>query len=503
MDTQRIPPFVAIVTSAERSCAAGTFRRVEEGRPPDVRDSLSELERRLLELERELRADALSDAGAARQGPSAARRAPHGEPPVQAEREPLAPRTATGTVEAPAPVASGPGDAAASPTWPPGPAAPAAPDVGPLVEETQRRVDSLRNSLDGLTGASDRLREVAQTVVEDHGRALVRLERATAQQRAQLPPTFDESAPQAPLTDVPVAEAPAVDESRVEEPPSEEPTTPDDVRDAPPPRRRRGWLWLLLGPLLIAAGVITALVLYGDDEQPATPTTTTLPGASARIALALDLGPDAQAFDTVPGTRDASDIGALADLCDGVVGAAVVVRAAADNAPPPCEGLVTVTDGSASALALAERAGRGRRSCVDAADVPTIAASRPDRTLTAARSRAVRRAETTARQRTRGAGLTAAERVGTIHTAAYEAGRRFDAQRRLRLLAVRARPGSACVVPGRDDVASGRYPLADRIELIATEATRALPAVERAAVVIDNMTSGPAPINATVVRRAR
>ena len=58
-------------------------------------------------------------------------------------------------------------------------------------------------------------------------------------------------------------------------------------------------------------------------------------------------------------------------------------------------------------------------------------------------------------------------------------------------------------MPGRDDVASGRYPLANRIELIATEATRALPAVERAAVVIDNMTSGPAPINATVVRRTR
>ena len=388
---------------------------MEEGRPPDVRDSLSELEQRLLELERELRADALSDAGAARKGSSAAHREPLGEPPVQAEREPLTPGAATGTVETPAPVTSGRGDVE-TPSPPPGPAAPAAPDVGPLVEETQRRVDSLRNSLDGLTGASDRLREVAQTVVEDHGRALVRLERATTQQRAQLPPAFDESAPQAPLTEVPVAEAPAADESRVEESPveetpPEEPTTPDDVRGTRPPRRRRGWLWLLLGPLLIAAGVITALVLYGDDEQPVTPTTTTLPGASARIALALDLGPDAQAFDTVPGTRDASDIGALADLCDGVVGAAVVVRVAADNAPPPCEGLVTVTDGSASALALAERAGRGRRACVDAADVPTIAASRPDRTLTAARSRAVRRAETSARQRTRGSGLTAAERV--------------------------------------------------------------------------------------------
>ena len=61
----------------------------------------------------------------------------------------------------------------------------APPDLAPLLHETQRRVDSLRDTLDGLTGASDRLREVAQVVVEDHGRALVRLERATASQRAQ------------------------------------------------------------------------------------------------------------------------------------------------------------------------------------------------------------------------------------------------------------------------------------------------------------------------------
>ena len=58
---------------------------------------------------------------------------------------------------------------------------PADPGLAPLVYETQRRVDALRDTLDGLSGASDRLREVAQVVVEDHGRALVRLERATAQ----------------------------------------------------------------------------------------------------------------------------------------------------------------------------------------------------------------------------------------------------------------------------------------------------------------------------------
>ena len=57
--------------------------------------------------------------------------------------------------------------------------------------------------------------------------------------------------------------------------------------------------------------------------------------------------------------------------------------------------------------------------------------------------------------------------------------------------------------PDRDDVASGRYPLASRIELLAMQDSLDQPAVDRAAVAIGHLTSGPAPISATVLRRAR
>ena len=107
------------------------------------------------------------------------------------------------------------------------------------------------------------------------------------------------------------------------------------------------------------------------------------------------------------------------------------------------------------------------------------------------------------RRRTEGSGLTASERVGTLAQAAYEAGRNFDARNGVRLYAVRKRTGTKCVVPGRDDVAAGRYPLAQRIELLTRAKNAKLPAVQRAAVAIDNITSRPAPIDATILRRAR
>ncbi|MCD6726779.1 MAG: hypothetical protein LT070_06015 [Solirubrobacteraceae bacterium] len=139
--------------------------------PRDVRETLGELERRLLELERELRADASRDAAAAESAGVAA-------PPVPPE--------AGGQVAAPAPavteVPPHPGEAPAAAAGTPVPAygSGPAPEVETLLGVTRARIEALRDSLEGLSGASDRLRETAQTVVEDHGRALVRLERATA-----------------------------------------------------------------------------------------------------------------------------------------------------------------------------------------------------------------------------------------------------------------------------------------------------------------------------------
>ena len=98
--------------------------------PRDVRDTLTELERRLLELERELRSSAAEDAATGA-----------GSPPG-----PLPP----GAPLPPAPASA------------PGPADPA---VEQLAADARERLAALRASLEGLEGASDRLRETAQTVV--------------------------------------------------------------------------------------------------------------------------------------------------------------------------------------------------------------------------------------------------------------------------------------------------------------------------------------------------
>ena len=135
--------------------------------------------------------------------------------------------------------------------------------------------------------------------------------------------------------------------------------------------------------------------------------------------------------------------------------------------------------------------------------MPSIAAARPNRRLTTDRDAAVQRATSRAERANRSSNLTPGERAGRVHTAAFEAGRAFDVRNRLRLLAVRPEPGAKCVVPGRDDVASGRYPLASRIELLAMQDSLDQLAVDRAAVAIGHLTSGPAPISATVLRPER
>jgi hypothetical protein len=490
---------------------------MEDEPPRDVRESLSELEQRLLELERELRSDAARDAGAARSRSPVPRPPSGGAATIAAER-PVAERRAPA---APAQQATTAGAAAGTP----GPGAPSAHgdparQMGPLVDETRRKVDALRDTLDGLTGASDRLREIAQVVVEDHGRALVRLERATAQQvraaradeaewvappatepavaaapaAATPPPTVPTAAP----VEMPGTPAPAADTAAGAEPPTDKAEAPAVSERGP---RRGRWLWGGLAALLAGAAV-AAVVVIADRDEPQQ-TTPTVPGSMSRIALTPELGPDTSAFESVPGTRPASDAGAVNDLCDGLVGAAVVVRPSGGDEVPPCQGLVTVASGTLSALALAERSDGRKRSCVDAADVPSIAADRPNRRLTAGRETAVQRATTRAQRANEGSTLTPGERVGRVHTAAFEAGRAFDARNDLRLLAVRKAEGGTCVVPGRDDVASGRYPLANRIELLARQDSLDQLAVDRAAVAIGHLTSGPAPISATVLRSER
>jgi hypothetical protein len=63
---------------------------------------------------------------------------------------------------------------------PPEPEAEAAPEPGDLAARARDQLAALVETLESLADASERMRGVARTVVEDHGRVLVRLERAAA-----------------------------------------------------------------------------------------------------------------------------------------------------------------------------------------------------------------------------------------------------------------------------------------------------------------------------------
>ena len=83
--------------------------------------------------------------------------------------------------------------------------------------------------------------------------------------------------------------------------------------------------------------------------------------------------------------------------------------------------------------------------------------------------------------------------------AAAAAGKRFDRKRGLKLAAVRR--GNRCVAPNRRTLATGAYPLATRVTLLAqpdaveSEEVRALAASLRSSL------AGPVPVEAWVSRR--
>ena len=130
----------------------------------DSRDRLADLERKLRELESELLHGVSSSV------PSAAPADAPGGPAAEAPRaEPQA--------VAPPPQAAAPPEAAEPPAIDDEVERPS-PDL--LLARAHEQIAALRETIEGLVGTTDRLRAVARTVVEDHGRALVRLERAAA-----------------------------------------------------------------------------------------------------------------------------------------------------------------------------------------------------------------------------------------------------------------------------------------------------------------------------------
>ena len=114
------------------------------------------------------------------------------------------------------------------------PAPPQGPDTIDLfAQDARAKVEALRETLNGLTSATDRLRETAQTVVEDHGRALVRLERATGTPAPVVMPT----AAAAAVTPPPEK---TVEPSRRSEPePAAEQPEPEADPPSPKPRPSR------------------------------------------------------------------------------------------------------------------------------------------------------------------------------------------------------------------------------------------------------------------------
>lgn len=397
--------------------------------PRDVRDTLGELERRLLDLERELRADAAQDAASGAPG------APVGAPPSQ-------PRAA-----APAAVAV------------------VAPGVEALAGDARARVDALRDSLDGLVGASDRLRETAQTVVEDHGRALVRLDRAAATQ------------------------APAAHAGPAEPAPAAAGVAGGSPRGGG--IGRRGVL-VLAGCGLLLAGLIAGLALSGGR----TTTPTTRP-AAAQPLLVMSGTPDLG----VPSPRGvASSQEALDALCAGRARAALVVSA--NGFAAPCFDIVSVAHEtlSARALAIPIPPGGGGRRCVSLGAVDALVRTRTDPVLTARRRAGVADARRVAVASARIDSMPPTGVVRAGRTAQVNAGAEFDRGRGLRLLGVSARPGAPCVSPAGAALARGSYPLTSRLTLVATTATAGSPAVLAVRDAMSAALGGAVPVAATVLR---
>lgn len=394
--------------------------------PRDVRDSLTELERRLLELERELRTGASQDAAAA------------GGPPPSPPPSP--------------PAAEHPEDTGAG-------------DVAALAGEAQQKVDALRTSLDGVADASDRLRETAQTVVEGHGRALVRLERTGL------------------AAEGPEAAAPAARAAAAPEPPT-----------GPPQRRAlRRWPALALIGALLAGGALVAWLALRDEEEARPPRPPS--GAAARVLItrgAPDVGFDGAPARSAPAAARA--------VCEGRAAAALVVLPAGADLPGPCA-LTAVAAGVVEARAVAIRtpSGGGGRTCVSAPNVDALVRARTDPTLTAARAAAARRAAAIADAAARADGLAPAGVARATRTAAARAGRAFDRDRRLRLLRVAPRRGARCEPPFGRPLRSGAYPLARRAVLLTSPAGAATPEVARAERTLRAALGGPTPIDATVL----
>lgn len=424
-------------------------------KPKDARETLSQLERRLRDLERELRASA-SDA------------APDVTPPPAAE-----------PAQPPLPEPAPPPPPTRAPTPPP-PAAipgPVPADIEVLVDEARVRADALRESLTSLVGVNDHLRETANTVIEAHGRALADLDAAlTAAERdahaAREPEgreAFEAIAPTTPPPAQPPWEQP-------------EPTRP----------RRRRWLAVLVTLLLVAAAAAAAYVVRERrrDQAAAPPA----PAAAVQIAVAV---PNAMQLGIV-GARRYNPTAAPQAVCAGIVAAAIVAGDGAAGCPSAIV-VTRVTDSAFGLVGPRLRDGRGRR-CFSIAEDGDLARHDDVAASNDRRAAAVEEARTTATGAARADQLPPAQVVRAGNDAAAQAAGAWDDRRSLRARAVAARPGGACVLPTPSNLRTGTYPLAHRLSLIASVRSRETPAVAAAAEALRTAYGGETALDAHVLR---
>jgi len=440
-----------------------------DGEQRDVRESLGDLERRLLDLERELRTDASEDATVAAGAPA---------PPEHRER----------AAQASEPEPRGGGGVAAPPAPPP--------DIDPFAMDARAKLAALRETLDGLTTATDRLRETAQTVVEDHGRALVRLERATGVPSSPIViPSLQATAAPAPEAAVPAAPVETPPEApREEEPPPHEPrpepaaavTEPEPAADAGgggtviqrPPELPAlpplPWLRILAVTVAIAVIGLAFSLIFGGGSEPAKKAPVKPTGIAASDPAITAAG---GGISSLPQLRTGAAADVRNDVCRGRIAAGIDVVTPGGTGWS-CPGLRQVAAPVIVASGFARKGARGR-TCVSVPAAPALDKLRRDPAATARRDQAVRRAS---------------------RDAAFAAGTAFDKRNDLTLLAGAPAPGKTCVNPTPATLRDGSYPLSTRLILYATAATAGTPEVRKAAARLKSYFAGTPPLYAIVLR---
>ncbi len=220
---------------------------------------------------------------------------------------------------------------------------------------------------------------------------------------------------------------------------------------------RLPWLITALSALLLATVLIVVIATRGDPADSAGQ-----PVASGlAVAPAVAGSEAAVAIAKLGGVRAARG-DAAAEACVGTAAAALVVVR-----PQPttvgCAGLQEVLAVTVNATALAQRG--GARSCLAARRIAARARG-ANNSLTRRRAEAQATAAAKAAARAKAADSDNATLIRAQRSAQARAGANFDRNHRLRLAAARDRSGD-CVAPLGAALRDGRYPLSERIALLA------------------------------------